>query len=312
MPPEPLDGPPTRVRLRAVEQPFPEGVHLERGPGGLERLRLVAAEGEAHVFLHGGHVSHFQPKGERPVLWLSRESRFERDRPIRGGVPVCFPWFGPKAGAPEEPMHGFARILPWTVGRVTREPDGRLEAVLVLTNEAAARSGYRLELGLTLTVSVGRSLRLALAVRNADAASVRFEEALHSYFAVSDVRGVRVHGLEGTSYLDKTDAMAHKPGASGPIAISAETDRVYLDTTATVAIEDSGWGRRVVIAKTGSATTVLWNPWVAKARAMPDFGDDEWTGMLCVETANVGEQAVTLAPAAAHLLTATVRVEPLS
>ena len=291
-------------------EPFPAGVSLEPGPGGLDRLRLEASEGEAHVFLHGGHVSHFQPKGERPVLWLSGASRFERDRPIRGGVPVCFPWFGPKAGAPEAPMHGFARILAWAVARVTREPDGRLEAALELTPEAAARGGFATELGLTLTVSVGRSLRLALAVHN-EAAPARFEEALHSYFAVSDVRDVRVLGLEGTGYLDKTEGMAHRPGAPGPAAISAETDRVYLDTTATVTIEDPGWGRRVVISKTGSATTVLWNPWSAKARAMPDFGDDEWPRMLCVETANVGEQAKALAPGAMHAMTATLGAEPL-
>jgi D-hexose-6-phosphate mutarotase len=291
-------------------EPFPDGVSLEPGPGGLDRLRLEASDGEAHVFLHGGHVSHFQPKGERPVLWLSRASRFERTHAIRGGVPVCFPWFGPKTGAPEAPMHGFARILPWTLLGATREPSGELEAKLQLMPEAAARAGFRLELGVTLTLGVGRSLRLTLEVHNAHATPVRFEEALHSYFAVSDVTQVRVHGLERTSYLDKTEAMARKPGAAGPIAISAETDRVYLDTTATVTIEDPGWGRRVVIAKTGSATTVLWNPWVAKARAMPDFGDDEWPRMLCVETANVGEQALTLAPGATHVMTATLGVEP--
>ena len=286
-----------------MEQSFPDGVRLEPGRGGLERLILEASEGEAHVFLQGGHVSHFQPKGQRPVLWLSDASRFERGQPIRGGVPVCFPWFGPKA---EAPMHGFARILPWSLAEVTREPSGRLEARLELTAEAAARSGFRQELGVTLTLGVGRSLRLTLAVHNQGAAPARFEEALHSYFAVSDVTQVRVHGLEKTSYLDKTDAMARKPGAAGPTSISAETDRVYLDTTATVTIEDPGWDRRVVIAKTGSATTVLWNPWVAKARAMPDFGDDEWPRMLCVETANVGEQALTLAPGATHVMTATL------
>ena len=290
-------------------EPFPDGVSLEPGPGGLDRLRLEASEGEAHVFLQGGHVSHFQPKGERPVLWLSRSSRFERGHAIRGGVPVCFPWFGAKAGAPEAPMHGFARILPWDLGEVTRDPSGRLEARLELTPDAAARGGFQLGLGLGLTLSVGRSLRLTLAVHNGGAAAAPFEEALHSYFAVSDATEVRVHGLEGTAYLDKTDGMARKPGAAGPTSISAETDRVYLDTTATVTIEDPGWDRRVVVAKTGSASTVLWNPWIAKAWAMPDFGDDEWPRMLCVETANVGEQALTLAPGATHVMTATLGVE---
>jgi glucose-6-phosphate 1-epimerase len=290
-------------------EPFPDGVSLEPGPGGLDRLRLEASEGEAHVFLHGGHVSHFKPKGQRPVLWLSGASRFARKHPIRGGVPICFPWFGAKAGDPKAPLHGFARILPWDLVEVTRERSGQLDARLELTPDNAARSGFELQLGLTLTVSVGRSLRLTLAVHNAGSAPARFEEAFHSYFAVSDVRQVRVHGLEATPYLDKTDAMARKPGAAGAITISTETDRVYLDTTAAVTIEDPGWERRVVISKTGSATTVLWNPWVAKARAMPDFGDDEWPRMLCVETANAGEQALTLAPGATHAMTATLAVE---
>jgi glucose-6-phosphate 1-epimerase len=294
-----------------MDRRFPDGVRLELGPGGLERLTLPASEGEAHVFLHGGHLSHFQPKGERPVLWLSRASRFEPTRAIRGGVPVCFPWFGPKAGAPEAPMHGVARILPWALVGVKREQSGSLEASLELTPEAAARGGFSLDLGATLTINVGRGLRLTLAVHNRGAAPARFEEALHSYFAVSDVTRVRVHGLERTSFLDKTEAGARKLEAEGPIAISAETDRVYLDTTATVTIEDPGWDRRVVVSKTGSATTVLWNPWVAKARAMPDFGDDEWPHMLCVETANVGEEAPTLTPAATHVMTATLEVEPL-
>jgi D-hexose-6-phosphate mutarotase len=291
-----------------VETRFPDGVRLEPGPGGLERLRLEASDGEAHVFLHGGHVSHFQPKGERPVLWLSGSSRFDTSHAIRGGVPVCFPWFGPKAGAPDAPMHGFARILPWTLVGVTRKASGRLEATLELTAEAAARGGFKQDLGVTLTVSIGRSLGLTLTAHNGGAAPARFEEALHSYFAVSDVTQVRVHGLEATAYLDKTEAMARKPGAAGPTSISAETDRVYLDTTATVTIEDPGWNRRVVVAKTGSASTVLWNPWIAKARAMPDFGDDEWPRMLCVETANVGDQALTIAPGATHVMTATLAV----
>jgi len=290
-------------------EPFPAGVSLEPGPGGLDRLRLEASEGEAHVFLHGGHVSHFQPKGERPVLWLSRASHFDRTHPIRGGVPVCFPWFGPNQEDSKAPMHGYARILPWDLVGVTRDASGRLEARLELTADAAARGGFGLGLGVSLSVNVGRSLRLTLVVHNAGAAPARFDEAIHSYFAVSDVAQVRVHGLEGTPYLDKTEAMARKPGAAGPIAISAETDRVYLDTTATVTIEDPGWNRRIVIAKTGSASTVLWNPWIAKARAMPDFGDDEWPRMLCVETANVGEQALTLAPGATHELSATLGVE---
>jgi len=288
---------------------YPDGVRLEKGPGGLERLALPAAEGEALVYLQGAHVAHFQPKGEKPVLWMSAASRFEAGKALRGGVPICFPWFGPKAGSPDAPLHGFARILPWAVASVAREADGNLRAVLELSAEAAARGGFPRELSLSLAVTVSRSLRMELTVRNVDSAAVTFEEALHSYFAVSDVRQARVRGLEGVPYVDKTAAMARRPGEGEPLTITAETDRVYVGATGTVTIEDPGWRRRIVIGKSGSATTVVWNPWVAKAKAMPDFGDDEWTGMLCVETANAGDGAVTLAPGASHVMTTTLEVQ---
>ena len=288
---------------------LPDGVRIEKGPGGLDRLVLPAAEGEAVVYLQGAHVTHFQPRGERPVLWMSAASRFEAGKAIRGGVPICFPWFGAKAGAPDAPLHGFARILPWAVGSASREADGRLRAVLELTAEAAARGGFPRELALSLAVTVGRSLRLELAVRNVDSAPVTFEEALHSYFAVSDVRQVRVHGLEGVGFVDKTAALARRPPEGAPTVIAAETDRVYPGATGTVTIEDPGWRRRIVIAKSGSATTVVWNPWVAKAKAMPDFGDEEWKGMVCVETANAMGDAVTLPPGASHVMTATLEVQ---
>lgn len=288
---------------------YPDGARLEKGPGGLDRLVLHAVEGEALVYLQGAHVAHFQPQGEKPVLWMSAESRFEAGKPLRGGVPICFPWFGPKAGSPDAPLHGFARILPWTIGTIAREADGRLRAVLDLSAEAATRGGFPRELSLSLGVTVGRSLRMELTARNVDSAAVTFEEALHSYFAVSDVRQVRIRGLEGVSYVDKTAAMARKPGEAGPISIAAETDRVYAGTSGTVTIEDPGWRRRIVVSKSGSRTTVVWNPWVAKAKAMPDFGDEEWTGMLCVETANAGDDAVTLGPDASHAMTATIEVQ---
>jgi glucose-6-phosphate 1-epimerase len=288
---------------------YPDGARLEKGPGRLDCLALRAAEGEALVYLHGAHVAHFQPTGERPVLWMSAASRFEAGQPIRGGVPICFPWFGPNAGSPNAPTHGFARILPWAVVDVVRTADGSLRATLELTAQAAARGGFPRELALSLAVTVSRSLRMELTVRNADSVAVTFEEALHSYFAVSDARQVRVSGLEGVPYVDKTAGTARRPGESEPIAITAETDRVYPGTTGTVTIEDPGWRRRVVVGKSGSATTVVWNPWIAKAKAMPDFGDEEWTGMLCVETANALDDAVTLAPGASHVMTATLEVQ---
>jgi glucose-6-phosphate 1-epimerase len=160
-----------------------------------------------------------------------------------------------------------------------------------------------------LAISVSRSLRLELLARNVDSAPATFEEALHSYFAVSDVRQVGIRGLEGVGYVDKTAAMERRPGETGPLTIAAETDRVYPGAKRAITIEDPGWRRRILVGKSGSATTVVWNPWSAKAKAMPDFAYDEWTGMVCVETANAMGDAVTLAPGATHVMTATIKVE---
>jgi glucose-6-phosphate 1-epimerase len=288
---------------------YPEGARLEKGPGGLDRLVLGAAEGQALVYRQGSHVAHFRPKDGEAVLWMSAASRFETGEPLRGGVPICFPWFGPKAGAPEAPMHGFARILPWTIAAVTREADGSLRALLELTAAAAAGGGFATGLAPSLAVTVSRSLRLELTVRNVGPGAATFEEALHSYLAVSDVRQVRIRGLESVGYVDKTAGMARRPPAGEPIVIAAETDRVYTGATGTVTVEDPGGRRRIVVGKQGSATTVVWNPWIAKAKAMPDFGDDEWRGMVCVETANALDDAIHLAPGDSHVMTAILEVQ---
>lgn len=290
---------------------LPDGAKVEAGPGGLERLALHAAGAEALVYLHGAHVAHYRPRGSEPVLWVSRESRYESGKPIRGGVPVCFPWFGPKAGAPDAPLHGFARTRPWTLRSVARDAGGALRASLELVSDASTRAFFPHDLRVSLEVVVGAALGLTLTVRNEGPSPFTYEEALHSYFAVADVRAVRIRGLEGTGFVDKTAAGARRPAEEAEVAIAGETDRVYTGTTATVSIEDPGLARRIRVAKAGSRTTVVWNPWIAKAKAMPDFGDDEWPGMVCVETANAQDDAVTVGPGDFHATSVTIEATPL-
>ena len=158
-------------------------------------------------------------------------------------------------------------------------------------------------------MTVDARLRLELAVRNTGTAPMVFEEALHTYFSVGDARRVAIHGLEGAPYFDKAEAFARKPGEAAPIAITRETDRVYPGARGTVTIDDPIEARHIAVEKTGSASTVVWNPWVEKAKGMSDFGDDEWTEMVCVETANAGDDAVTVAPGETHTMTATIGVD---
>jgi glucose-6-phosphate 1-epimerase len=288
---------------------FPSGVRLEPGPGGLDRLTIATPACTAELFLHGAHVCRWQPAGHpHPVLWMSQASRFEPGAPIRGGVPVCFPWFGPRAGDPSSPPHGFARTRPWTLDAVTTGPGGETEVRLSLQADSATRAILDQDFSAVFALRFGATLGMALTVTNTGPEPFRFDEALHSYFAVGDVRQVRIDGLHGATYLDKTDGGLRKTQSEAAVIVSAETDRLYLGTETAVTVTDPVLGRRIVIEKTGSLATVVWNPWVAKSRAMPDFGDDEWPGMLCIETVNAADNAVVLAPGGTHTLSATVSV----
>jgi glucose-6-phosphate 1-epimerase len=266
----------------------------------LERLRITTPAADAIVYLHGAHVTHYQPRGQAPVLFTSARSRFARGEPIRGGVPVIFPWFGPHPTDPKAPAHGFARTTEWSLGDVTQDND----TVTVTLAMGSPKSSVRLR----YAVTIGADLDLSLTVENLDARALQFQEALHTYLAVSDVRQVSISGLSGREYVDKVDGMKRKT-QPGRLTITGEIDRIYLDTPDTVTVDDPQMNRRIFVSKEGSASTVVWNPWVEKTKRMADFGDDEWPRMLCVETANVAENAVTLAPGASHVMRAAVRIE---
>ena len=290
-----------------VRLALPPTVSLDAGNGGLPRLTVMNALARAEVYLHGAHVTAWQPIGHEPVLWMSRASQWSGTTPIRGGVPICFPWFGPHPTDTAAPAHGFARLLDWTLVEA-RDVAGATQLVLELTSAAPPAHAQPYAFTATYRVTVGSSLTLSLEVLNTGTDEFPFEEALHTYFAVQDVHGARISGLEGTDYLDKVGGTTKRNQGADPIRFTGETDRVYLNTQAVCTIHDPGLRRRILVGKHGSDATVVWNPWVAKAKAMPDFADDEWPGMVCVETANANVHRVTLAPGGRHTMTATIDV----
>ena len=288
---------------------LPSGVRLDTGRGNLARLSIDTPACAAELYLHGAHLCRWQPRHQaHPVLWMSESSRFEVGAPIRGGVPICFPWFGPKAGDPSAPVHGVARISAWTLDGVTLEANGVISVRLSLDCSALPVPHVPQDLNLAYELHLGRDLSMALTVTNRGGVPSTFEEALHTYFSVGDVRRVTVAGLDGATYVDKVDGGTRKTQSGEPITIGAETDRLYLDTGTAVTLTDPALGRSLRVEKTGSRSTVVWNPWVAKSKAMPDFGDDEWPGMICIETANAAANAVTLPPHASHTMTAAISV----
>jgi glucose-6-phosphate 1-epimerase len=287
----------------------PGVVTIGAGNGGLPRIRVTSPSADAEIYVHGAHVTHFQPKGHaKPVLFMSGQSLFDPAKPIRGGVPLIFPWFGPNAGDAKAPAHGFARTTAWTVSGISVGADAKVTITLTLAPWEQSRKHWPHDFAATFTIGVGKSLDMALEVVNASAGEFTYEEALHTYLVVGDINRTTIDGLTGRTFIDKVDGAQRKKEPPGPMTITGETDRVYLDTPDTVTVNDTANGRKIVVSKSGSASTVVWNPWIAKSKAMADFGDEEWPGMLCIETANAADNAVKLKPGEKHTMKATIAV----
>ncbi|HVC56995.1 MAG TPA: D-hexose-6-phosphate mutarotase [Stellaceae bacterium] len=251
-------------------------------------------------YLQGAQLTGWQPANQRAVLFTSPRSAFAPGRPIRGGIPIIFPWFGPNRQAPGAPQHGVARTAPWHLDAVEVAGQDALTITFGL-GDADVGSAFRpAPFRAIYKVTFAQNLSLQLAVQNRSTHPIFFEEALHTYFAISDISQVAVSGLDGTTYIDKTDAAKRQPQTDALATITAETDRVYLNTPSRCAIEDHGWRRRIVIEKEGAASTVLWNPWAEKAAAMSDLGEAAWRNMICVETGNVADNQVELAAGDEH------------
>lgn len=292
-----------------MESPLeiPGIARLATGLGGFPRYEISTPLAEAHVYLHGAHVTHFAPAGQDPVLFMSNQSTFLPGKPIRGGVPVIFPWFGPR----KAPSHGFARTRDWTPESLIQQPGGQVVLTLRLEPDDETRALWDEPWVLRHRITIGSSLTMELEIENRGTAPFQCEEALHTYFRVSDIRRVLLHGLAGVEYIDQRVGKLGKHRDDQPIAFTGETDREYLHTPATCMIEDPGLSRRIVVEKTGSLSTVVWNPWIDKARAMADFGDNEWPRMLCVESGNIADNALEIAPGARHVTRTVVRTELL-
>ena len=288
-----------------------DGVVWANGPGGLPFLHVETDQCRARLTSYGAQLCEWMPAGGSPVLYVSPHAVFATGTPIRGGVPISFPWFASHPTDPSKPAHGFARTRTWQVIEVTRETTGDVRVVLRLEADDHTRALWASTFAVTLTVSLGATLAMTTEVENVGREAIAYELALHAYLAVGDVEKVSIRGLEGTSYVDKVDGGKNKVALGEPLRIVGETDRVFLDTTATCVVDDPVLARRLRIGKRGSHATVLWNPGRDRARTMRDIGEDGWRGFVCVETANVGPHAVRLAPGARGAMTAQIDVMAL-
>ncbi len=274
---------------------IPGQLRFSAGPAGLPRLTINNRQASAEVLLQGAHLTHWAPVGEQAVIWLSPAAKFATGKSVRGGVPICWPWFGPHAFMPSFPAHGFARTTDWEVTASRQAADGTTGVSLRHAPTEKTREQWPHNTPVELHLTVGGSLDLELVTHNDGPSPVTIGQALHTYFAVGDVRQVQVLGLEDCTYIDKVDGGRRKRQQDS-VTIDREVDRVYLGTAGDCVIDDPAGGRRIRIRKRGSHSTVVWNPWQDKARQMGDLGDDGHLRMLCVESCNAADDVVTLAP----------------
>ena len=287
---------------------LPPSVTLIEEPADYPILVVEHPAATGRIALNGAHVTDWIPEGHDPVLFMSADALLETGKPIRGGIPVCWPWFGPNPTDSSKPAHGFVRQMTWEVD-VARETEAGVDVVLKLSDSADTKALWPHAFSARLHVHMGASLQVTLQVTNTDTTTWSMTGALHTYFNVEDVRKVTIHGLHGTQYVEGRLSPDKRP-QHGTIVIDQEVDRMYI-SDATVIVHDPLWKRELVIEKAGSLATVVWNPWIEKSKRLTDLPDEAYPEFLCIEAANAGEDVVTLQPGQEHLLMQRIEVRKL-
>jgi len=282
--------------------------------------RIRRGDDELLVAEQGAQILSYRQGDAPPVIWLSEEAAFQQGQSVRGGVPVCWPWFGDLArnpddvqamyrGESEAPFHGLVRTLDWQLAQQRCEGDtGILE--FTCAQALGALPGWPHRVELTLQIRLDERLHISLTSRNLDDQPVALTQALHTYFAIGDIHQVSVEGLDGSRYIDTLENWQQRQQQGDP-RIEGETDRIYLDLPPTLNLLDPAWNRRITLQTSGSRSAILWNPWIAKAQRLSQFADDAWQRMLCIETANVMDDRILLEAGASHTLAVSIGSESL-
>ncbi len=287
---------------------IPGVAQIVPGNEGQPRIRITSAGASAEIYLHGAHITSWIPAGAEEVIFLSSKAQYQDGKAIRGGVPVCFPWFNAKADDPKAPSHGLVRTKSWELESITHEGNAIAVSLSTVSDEAT-RKWWPHDFRAVQRITISSHLQMELIVNNIGSDMFTFQEALHTYYRVGSVRHVRLVGLDDVSYLDNTEGNIEKI-QYGDNTFDQRIDNAYLNTEAELELIDPTLHRRIRIGKQNSRNTVVWNPWSELAKGMADLGD-EWPHFVCVEAANIRANAVTLQPGEQHTMTANIRIERL-
>jgi len=262
--------------------------------------------GAATLTSFGATLLSYRPNNGADVLWVSDTALYDGKKPVRGGVPVCWPWFGPYDASMLGPDpsdehkkgHGIARYVVWDLESVTTVGNGT-QVVFVLEPDDEIRKSWPLDFSLRLQVTLGEKLEMTLVGENRSDRDWRVSEAFHTYFSVAQADGLLVRGLDGATCIDKL-AGGEDCVQSGEVRMTTPMEQVFVGNPGAMVIEDQGNARDIVIERDHSASSVLWNPGPEGVKSFADMPDDQYRKTVCVEVANALDDAYELKAGASH------------
>lgn len=269
-------------------------VEFIAGKGDFPYVKVTNDKATALISVYGGQVLSFRPKGAADdLMFVSEKAYYKVGKAIKGGAPICWPWFGPDPDGAGRPSHGFARNRAWQVLSTEALSSGATKVCLGFNDTEDTRELWPNAFELAIEITVGDALSIDLVSRNKTDSPFNITQALHTYFTVGDITQTTVTGLDGTQYIDKVDEGQVKP-QSGDVAIASEVDRIYTGVPSELVIQDAALNRRIRITSTGNKTAVVWNPWVEISQKMGDLEDNDYTRFICVETTNAADDVITV------------------
>jgi glucose-6-phosphate 1-epimerase len=277
------------------------------GEGGLPKICITTPEATADIYLHGAQLTAWRPAHSGEVLFLSKQSGFGPGKAIRGGIPICFPWFGPKADDPQAPKHGTVRLKAWRLDAITQK-DGQVRVSLSTENDADSEKWFPHPFRLEHHITIGRELTLDLVAHNTRSTPCTISEAQHTYYHVGSIHEISVEGLDGATYLDNNAGNRECP-QTGTLTLTKPTDNAYQHTSKAVTLLDPTLNRRIHVHKTGSDNTIVWNPWQEATAKMADLENDDWLRFLCIEAANMRTSSAEIPAGQSHTMQTRILVE---
>lgn len=279
------------------------------GEGGLPYAKVNNSAAAASISLYGGQVLSYTPKGQSDLLWLSPLSSFKKGVAIRGGIPLCFPWFGAHLTNKEFPSHGFARLTTWQVAETAAISASETKVVLRLLSDEDTLKLWPYKFEALLTIIVGDTLSVSLNFINAGDTPVHVTDALHTYFNISNASSIKIEGFANTAYFKGFEVEPTGFQHDEELIIDREVNQRYINHTNTCKICDKEWNRNVIVKKTGSTSTVVWNPWIETTKTMKDIPADGYKNFVCIEAANINNNTIILKPAESHTIETIIYVE---